>query len=240
MSSAAGLTHIGKRPNNEDSYCICEIDYRTLLVVADGLGGYNAGEVASELAAKVLVENLREMVAIPDRKHILIKGIKKVNIAIYELAGKRSEYMHMGTTVVAALVDGNEVTVANVGDSRAYLIEDVGIRRITKDHSLVQSLLDKGDIDEDEAFNHPLRNVVLRSVGSEKSVICDLYELKLKERDILLLCSDGLSDSIRDVTIESVVKGSSDLDSAARDLIGTALSRGGQDNVTAVLYAHGC
>ena len=230
-----GFTHPGRRKNNEDNYCILEFDGFNLLAVADGLGGYNAGEVASEMALGVIGDIVRELAGTIDEKKMLRIAIAKANKTITELSGETLEYEGMSTTVVAALIKSNKVFIANVGDSRAYLINDVGIKRITKDQSIVQLMLDKGKLDEEEAFRHPLKNMVLQVLGFKESVVPDLYELELKIGDILLLCSDGLSGSIRDQAIEEVIKSSDDLNSMSEGLIATALDKGGTDNITVVL-----
>lgn len=187
------------------------------------------------MALKIIVDAVKELAGTIDEGEILRKAIAKANKKITELSGEILEYEGMSTTVVAALIKANKVFIANVGDSRAYLINDMGIRRITKDQSIVQLMLDRKKLDEEEAFRHPLKNMVLQVLGSRESVVPDLYELELKKGDILLLCSDGLSGSIRDQVIEKVVKSSDDLDSMVRGLIATALDKGGTDNITVVL-----
>lgn len=238
-----GATDGGGRRNNEDAYNTVTIKHASgnlhLLVVADGLGGHAAGEVASKLAVIELTETVKRKISQPETmtmktmKTLLKQGFKKANDEICYQAKIAPERSNMGTTLVAALLrdDGTGV-VANVGDSRAYLVGD-RISRVTVDHSYVQELVDRGIITEDEAFDHPDKNIVTKMMGL-KDVEPDLYEVKLGE-NVLLLSSDGLSDTMRDAEIRSVVSRSMKWDGMCKRLVEAALAKGAKDNVTVVM-----
>ena len=237
MMKAIGCTHPGPRTHNEDSHGILELDDTLLLIVADGLGGHNAGEVASNLAVKVIQETVKRLInSTDDHRQTLEKAIEKANHEIFDLANTRPEYSGMGTTVVAALVKGRKAIIANVGDSRAYLISDNGIRQITKDHSLVQSLLDMDAIDEEEVFGHPQKNVVLRTLGTKETVEGDLYGVGLNDGELLMLCTDGITDTLSDSQIRGIIQMDDRLEVIASKLIEASLKGETKDNITVVLY----
>ena len=234
---AIGYTHPGPRTHNEDSHGILELDDVLLLIVADGLGGHNAGEVASNLAVKEIQETIKKHYgSTDDHKKILAKAIEKANRKIFDLAAVNPEYSGMGTTVVAVLVKGNKALVANVGDSRAYLINDNEIRQITKDHSLVQSLLDMDAIDKEEAFGHPQKNVVLRTLGTKETVEGDFYEVGLNDGELLMLCTDEITDTLPDSQIRGIIQKADSLEVITRKLIEASLKGETKDNITVVLY----
>lgn len=234
---AIGCTHPGLRRHNEDSYVILELDDALLLIVADGLGGHNAGEVASNLAVKVIQETINEQYSsTDDHKKILAKAIEKANREIFDKAAANPEYSGMGTTVVVALVKGDKAVVANVGDSRAYFINDSGIRQVTKDHSLVQSLLDMDAIDEEEVRGHPQKNVVLKTLGTKETVVGDFYVVGLDDGELLMLCTDGITDTLTDSQISGIVRKDDSLGAIAGKLIEASLEEGAKDNITIVLY----
>lgn len=258
MLGYCGATDKGGRNNNEDAYDTVTLEHASgnlhLLAVADGLGGGAAGEVASKLAVIELVETVKRRVAArktitpESMKELLEAGFVKANEEICYQSELVPERHNMGTTLVAALLrdDGTGV-VANLGDSRAYLIESGeggrdrgggGIVQVTRDHSYVQALVDRGVIDEDEAFSHPDKNLVTKVIGQE-GVKPDLYDVKLG-KDMLLLCSDGVSDTLKDAEVQAAVSVSM---SRSRDdgcgrLVKAALARGAKDNVTVVLASH--
>jgi len=233
---AKGCTHTGSRENNEDSYGIGELDDTLLLTVADGLGGYNAGEVASDLAVKEIQDTVMHLINTAATHRELLKlAIERANTSILQQARSTSEYSGMATTIVIALVQGSIATIANVGDSRAYCISQERITRVTKDHSLMQSLIDMGDIDEEEALGHPKKHVVLRSLGMEKAVKADFYEKSIVSGDILLLCSDGLTDTLKESEIKDIVVGS-EKEKICTNLLEAARIKS-RDNIT-IVVAH--
>ena len=242
-----GATDKGGRKKNEDAYDTVTLEHASgnlhLLAVADGLGGHAAGEVASKLAVIELVETVKRRVAArktitPETmKELLRAGFAKANEEICYQANLVPERHNMGTTLVAALLrDDGMGVVANVGDSRAYLIgAGDGIVQVTRDHSYVQALVDRGVIDEAEASSHSDKNIVTKVIG-QKSVKPDLCDVKLG-KDMLLLSSDGLSDTLEDAEIQAAVSisMSRSRDDGCRRLVTAALKRGAKDNVTVVL-----
>jgi len=255
MLRYCGTTDKGGRKKNEDARDTVTIEHASgnlhLLAVADGVGGHAAGEVASKLAVIELVETVKRRVAA--RKTITLETMKELLKAGFAKANEdicyQSEIVHerrdMGTTLVAALLrdDGTGV-VANLGDSRAYLIESGeggrdrgggGIVQVTRDHSYVQELVNRGTIDGAEAFSHPDKNIVTKVIG-QKGVKPDLYDVKLGG-GMLLLCSDGVSDTLEDAEIQAAVSisMSRSRDDGCGRLVKAALARGAKDNVTVVL-----
>ena len=244
---ACGLSHIGRqRQHNEDSYRVDEA--ARLFLVADGMGGHAAGEIASRIAA----ESVAEFVAHTEQDdgtwpyaydetltratNRLMAALKLANTRVLEAMRKDSRLRGMGTTVVASLIDGNSISVAHVGDSRGYLIRNEAIERITDDHSWVFEQVQAGMLSADEAERHPLRNVITRALGGALTVVPDASEIALRDGDIYILCSDGLTGMVPEPEILRIVlecKG--DLELACQKLIDCANERGGYDNITAVL-----
>jgi PPM family protein phosphatase len=230
----AGLTQTGHvRRNNEDSYLI----RGDLFMIADGMGGAAAGEVASAMCAQAFAE----IDLIRSRGDGALRdAIRVANARIHERAASDPEAAGMGTTVTAALVEPDgRVALANVGDSRAYLLRDGSLRRLTEDHSVVAELVASGQISEWEANNHPQRNVVTRVLGAEASVMVDTFWLQAEDGDLVLLCSDGLTDMVSEQEFAALLAGDKSCEQIARDLVRAALARGGEDNVTTVLFRVG-
>ncbi|MBR4874335.1 MAG: Stp1/IreP family PP2C-type Ser/Thr phosphatase [Clostridia bacterium] len=234
VSSATSVGRI--RPSNEDSYFVSPPDKSdmVLAVVADGMGGHNAGEIASGKAVSILKKNVQEGNG-ENPRDILIRAVEKANREIYEMSIKESKFSGMGTTITACIADDNRITAAQVGDSRLYLIREDKITQITKDHSLVEMLLENGRITKEEAKHHPQKNVITRAVGTEKNVEVDMYEFTANKGDVILLCSDGLVNMVENEEILSVIISRDALDSAADKLVDAAENAGGTDNITVVL-----
>lgn len=232
----SSATSVGKiRSVNEDSFCVSQIgeNGEILAVVADGMGGHNAGEVASAQAVKVLKDlKLRADVTIKDT---LLCAIDCANNEIYKMSQKQPEQHGMGTTITACVIAENTATVAQVGDSRLYLIRDGKLSQITKDHSLVEMLLESGEITEADAKHHPQKNVITRALGTDNTVEADTYELEISDGDIILLCSDGLVNMVDDKKILSIITNNQDFGSLAESLVTEAENTGGIDNITVVL-----
>lgn len=230
-------TDIGKRRDtNEDDVLTASFDGTDLLVVADGMGGHAAGDVASDIATTELKNEVEHALA-GDRKEyetILGKAITKANEEIRTRAADDPSLSGMGTTVVAAVVDNGEATIANVGDSRGYHIDEE-IEQITVDQSLVQELIEQGEITETEAEDHPQRNVVSQALGTTDSVEPDFYHQTVS--GTLLLCSDGLSEEVPDSRMAEIIAEESTLADAAETLIEQANDNGGSDNITVALYS---
>lgn len=222
------LTDVGNvRSHNEDSYCATS----PLFVVADGMGGHEAGEVASAIAIQVMKEN------IPDGPFADVLGtaVKKANLAVLRGAADGTGKPGMGTTMTAALIYEDELVIAQVGDSRAYLLHEGVLQRITRDHSLVADYVAQGRITEEEARYHPQRSVITRALGSDPDMEPDLYSLRVAEGDRLLLCSDGLTSMVEDEGIAAILAAHEDPQRCCTALVQEALAAGGLDNVTAIV-----
>ena len=202
-----GLTDPGcVRPQNQDTYHIEQLDRNTsLCVICDGMGGAKSGNIASTLAADVFVEEVRRTWnASMDQDKIdrmLEAAVKLANFTVFDQAQQFAEFSGMGTTLVAALIQNKSVTVVNVGDSRAYGVNRNGIRRLTTDHSLVQLMIERGELTPERARDYPGKNYITRAIGTESLVLCDLFHLDVERGDCLLLCSDGLSNIMDDQEI---------------------------------------
>ena len=243
---AFGLSHVGRqRQHNEDSFLV-ERDAR-LFLVADGMGGHAAGEIASRIAVDSISEFILHTVEedgtwphgyddqLKRSTNRLMAALKIANSRVIEAMKKDARLRGMGTTVVSALVDGGTISFAHVGDSRAYLIRDSQMLRVTNDHSWVFEQVQAGMLTEEEAERHPLRNVITRALGGASSVVPDASEIECKPGDVYLLCSDGLTGMLPDEDILRLVVQSDGIEDACRGLIECANERGGYDNVTAVL-----
>ena len=207
--------------------------FHNLLIVADGMGGHKAGDQASKLCVKSIVETI-EQSEHTTPVSIFEEAVNNANKSIYDAARENIAFEGMGTTMVACtLVDG-KMYVANIGDSRLYLIRE-SIHQITDDHSLVEELVKQGNLTESEARVHPQKNIITRALGIDQEVRADYFEIEMHKDDIILLCSDGLSNMIEDDDMEYIIKNSATLEEAGDKLIESANRNGGDDNITAVL-----
>jgi protein phosphatase len=235
-----------KRESNEDSSAI--LPDLGLMVIADGMGGYKAGEVASAIAVSSIVSHLkRRLPSIKTRhkapeknftpaSHVINEAICQANYDIYSSAQDSDELTGMGTTVLVLLLYDNYFSVAHVGDSRLYRFRDQKLEKITNDHSLVQELVDRGFYSHDEALAKTPGNLVTRALGIGQIVNVDVYEESVKPDDLFLLCTDGLTDMLNDTEINLTLKKFSDnLNRAAQELINLANARGGKDNISVIL-----
>ena len=235
-----GITDRGSvRTENQDTYHICMLDDTTALgVVCDGMGGARAGNVASAMASETVIEHLKEELPGTERADWgtrLIGSVEQANEALFRRSATEEECRGMGTTVVAALADKERVLVINVGDSRCYHINAETITQVTRDHSLVCDLVARGNLTPEEARCHPSKNLITRALGVERIVRPDLFELKRQPGSYLLLCSDGLSNTVTDPEMLYEVIHNGDPADCCQRLLDIALSRGAPDNVTAVL-----
>ena len=236
-----GLTDQGcVRTQNQDAYQIAQLDRNSLLcVVCDGMGGAKSGNIASSLAVDVFIQEVRRfwMANSTQEKidQMLQSAVKLANFTVYDQAQQFEEFDGMGTTLVAALIRGRKCTVVNVGDSRVYLANENGIRQITKDHSLVQMMVDRGDLTPELAKSYPGKNYITQAVGTESMVMCDLYHLDVAKGDYLLLCSDGLSNLLDDQEILFEIVHGVKKQNCCKRLLDIAKMRGAPDNVTCVL-----
>lgn len=205
-----------------------------LFVVADGMGGHKAGDLASRLCVEALTGKIKEL-SLKTPVSILNEAITKANEEVFEEAQKNPDYQGMGTTLVAATVSDGCLYVANIGDSRLYIISD-GMEQITEDHSYVGEMVRNGKLLESEARNHPRKNVITRALGTSPKVTADVFEVELRAGDILLLCSDGLTNMLSDREIfELVKKEKMSLEETGKKLIEAANAQGGRDNISVVL-----
>jgi serine/threonine protein phosphatase PrpC len=204
-----------------------------VFVVADGMGGAQAGEVASRIAIEVFQQALPDSGS-PEQR--LASGVRAANRKIYDLSRAEHERAGMGTTLTAAYLDDAHVAIAHVGDSRAYLFRDGLLTRLTQDHSLVEELVRRGKLTEEQAAEHPQRSIITRALGPEPEVEVDTWSYPVRAGDVLLLCSDGLTSMIGEDVVAEVLGSASTLDQAAERLIGEANEAGGRDNITVVLF----
>ncbi len=219
-----------KRRRNEDNYVVAP----PLFAVADGMGGAQAGEVASRLAASALEGGDSDGLQGPERVDALIQ---EANRRIFDRASTDPSASGMGTTMTVALVEGMTVAIGHVGDSRAYLVRDERMEQLTDDHSLVNELQKSGKLSAEEAQAHPQRSVITRAVGTDPDVDVDDFTIEAEEGDIFLICSDGLTDMVDDEEIlELVHRSRDDLDKAVEALVAAANRGGGEDNITAVAF----
>ncbi len=242
MIKAVSKTDIGKlRQLNQDfvftsTYPLGALD--NLFLVADGMGGHKAGDYASKCA----VETIIEMCSKSRGKKIVTAisdAINEANTRIRRKAMEDVNMVGMGTTAVLATISDETLTVANVGDSRLYLIsEDKKITQITRDHSLVEEMVRMGGIDRVSARNHPDKNIITRAIGATGNVNIDFFEVPLRENDVILMCSDGLSNMIEDKDILEIVTSDENLEAVASRLIATANENGGNDNISVVLLRY--
>ena len=236
-----GLTDPGcVRKQNQDAYLNEQLDRNTLLcVVCDGMGGAKSGNIASSLAAEVFVEEVkRSWKPKMDQNKIdqmLQSAVKLANFTVFDQAAQFEEFDGMGTTLVAALIRGRKATVINVGDSRAYGINRNGIHQITKDHSLVQMMVERGDLKPELAKSYPGKNLITRAIGTETFVMSDIFHQDVAKGDYLLLCSDGLSNMMDDQEILFEVVHGVNKQQCCKRLLDIAKNRGAPDNVTSVL-----
>ena len=230
-------TDVGrKREINQDYVYVTDKPigpFPNLLVVADGMGGHKAGDFASKYTVKILREEL-EHTSLDKPEEILRGVVTKANHELIRAAHSDVKLEGMGTTLVAGTIVGNTLYFANVGDSRLYLINDK-IRQISKDHSLVEEMVRLGGIKAEEAKNHPDKNIITRAIGVKEEVEADIYEYRLKKGDIILMCTDGLSNMVEDEYMFDIVKGARDIVEAVLMLIEKANSNGGRDNIGVVM-----
>ena len=229
----AGATQTGNvRRSNEDSYLMRS----PLFMVADGMGGAKAGEIASRMAAEAFAEV--DLVGAP-AADALKQTIRTANSRILERSRSDPEAAGMGTTVTAAIMDGDTITFAHVGDSRAYLLRDGALQRLSDDHSLVGELVRKGELSETEAERHPQRSVITRALGTDDAVEIDTFTVHAHDGDVVLLCSDGLNTMVPEATIATLLAAPEPAAALAKSLVRAALAGGGEDNVTAVVFRVG-
>ncbi|MFZ7946641.1 Stp1/IreP family PP2C-type Ser/Thr phosphatase [Neobacillus sp. 19] len=229
------------RLHNEDAGGVFpNQDGNRLAIVADGMGGHRAGDVASDMTLTHLKNQWEASTGVVTAEEVeewLKHQITKVNQLLLEHATTHSECDGMGTTVVAAITTDRFATIANIGDSRGYLLNESGFKQITEDHSLVNELVRSGQISKEDAEHHPRKNVLLRALGTEKTVEVDIKTIIFEEGDILLLCSDGLSNKVTEKEMMEILLNEDSLEQKAGSLISLANENGGEDNITLAIVA---
>lgn len=224
------------RELNEDYARYVENEKFKVYVVADGMGGHNAGEVASKMATEKIINYIENNFVDGINEEILKKAVLYANEQVYSFSHKEEECTGMGTTLTACIITKEFIQIANVGDSSCFGIGEKTIEKITKDHSLVQELLDLGTINEEQAAHHPQKNVITRAIGTKEWVDVDIFNIEPGKFKVLMLCSDGLSNEVNKQEILSVVNKSDNLDNACENLVNIAKRRGGRDNITVMLF----
>lgn len=230
------------RSQNQDAYQVVQLDRNNLLaVVCDGMGGAKSGNIASSLAVDVFVEEIRRTwTSHMDQNAVdqmLRSAAKLANFTVYDQAQQFEEFDGMGTTLVAVLIMGRHATVLNVGDSRAYRIDRSGIWQVSRDHSLVQLMVDRGELTPEMARTYPGKNFITRAVGTEPIILSDIFHCDAQKGDFFLLCSDGLSNMMDDQEILFEVLHGVNKQNCCQRLLEIAKNRGAPDNVTSVLIA---
>lgn len=230
------------RDSNQDAYAVGEFsDEVVWAVVCDGMGGAAGGNIASALAVKVISDKInasyRENMRDASIKNMFDSALTAANIEVYDLADAKQELHGMGTTVVCAVVRGDQAYIAHAGDSRAYILSENEIKQITTDHSMVQDLLSKGKITSEEALRHPNKNIITRAVGVDKNIEIDFDQIDLEENSALLLCTDGLSNYVSNEEILDIVSDGKYYAFADR-LVKKANENGGGDNITVVVISN--
>ena len=230
------MTDVGlKRPSNQDAFCQGEVSGCQFVVVCDGMGGHQGGNVASEIAVQsfyeLLTTRLHNGIRTKDLKNLIAAIIATVSSRIADAAAGSPDLAGMGSTVVLAVRCGKKVCIAHVGDSRCYLFRNGKLRRLTKDHSLVQEMVDRGEISVEESINHPYRNVITRTLGYTEDSLPEILLSAVKSGDLFLLCTDGLTVPVNDSELEEILT-SVPPSRLAPVLVSRALEGGGPDNIT--------
>lgn len=223
------------REINEDYIDYFQNDTLGLYIVADGMGGHNAGDVASKMAVECCIEYVKNEKPTEDMAEVLKSAINYANSKILKKAKKEKDLKGMGTTITACLIYNNDAIIANVGDSGCYVIEDDIIKKVTKDHSLVQELVDEGSITEKEALTHPNKNIITRALGTKGKVDVDIYKLKLRDGLKFLLCTDGLSNEVSKEEMYNIVL-KNDNEKACRLLVHLCKAKAGRDNISVMVF----
>ena len=231
------LTDVGQRRTNNQDYANQYKNKagKSMVLLADGMGGHRAGNIASEMAVTDLGAAWvsSEIETVNQVREWFAEHLEAVNRRIH-LAGQDDEHKGMGTTLVAATVYDNILRVANVGDSRLYILGNE-ITQITRDHSLVEEMVSMGEINREQARNHEKKNIITRAIGGYDTVEAEMFSVDLKPNDCILMCTDGLSNMVEDADILKIVKSAPDIETAAKNLVAAANANGGKDNITVMI-----
>ena len=238
MLKTFSITDVGvKRKLNQDFVYTSERPVGSLpnlFIVADGMGGHNAGDYASKVTVETIVEKVGSS-SETERSRVLDEAIQAANMLIRARAKESADLEGMGTTVVAATCQGNSLCVANVGDSRLYVANRREIRQITRDHSWVAEMVRRGGMGKEEARYHPDRNIITRAIGADDELKVDFFTVQLKEGDLILMCTDGLTNMLEDEEIRMILNGARDIVEKVEELVNAANERGGRDNISVIL-----
>ena len=238
-----GKTDVGlRRHENQDTFAVEHGEKLLIAVVCDGMGGAEGGQIASSLAVETFMKEIRALLRADmtagQLRELASFCVAKANTAVYQRALQDPAYQGMGTTLVSAVAGERDAVICNVGDSRAYLIHNGEMMRITHDHSVVQTLVENGDITAEEARTHPDRNLITRALGPDETTLCDAFDVSFAHGDKILLCTDGLVVTATDEEICHIVCADKRAEEKLDDLIALAKAQGAPDNVTAVLIEH--
>jgi serine/threonine protein phosphatase PrpC len=229
------------RNSNEDSYRIIPESSQNpcVVIIADGMGGHNCGEVASRMTVDYISEFIERsgslLFSSPDIGAEVRRIVAETNTAVFEASLTRPEASGMGTTLTMAVIIGSKVTVAHVGDSRLYMAHNDTMQQMTQDHSYIEELIKNGTLTREEAERHPRKHVITRAIGSSRDLEIDILDFEAQEGDVLLLCTDGLTNMICENEIYNIIK-DSEPQKACEQLIEAAKSKGGEDNITVIVY----
>jgi len=243
MLKAAFRSDVGRvRTVNEDRVLVVGgVAGGSLAIVADGMGGHQAGDTASQMTIELVqqaLEGLSPELPEDERESLIVEAIRRANAKVFEIASMKEHYRGMGTTVTVALADSERVVIGHIGDSRAYFISQAQFEQITEDHTLVNELLKTGQLTPNEAAVHPRRNVLTRALGTDADVEVDVSSRRWKSGDVLLLCSDGLSNLVPEDELRRTVRGEGTLEEKVVRLVDYALNAGGDDNISVVLLSN--
>ena len=238
-----GKTDVGlRRHENQDTFAVEQGEKLLIAVVCDGMGGAEGGQIASSLAVETFMKEIRALLRADmtagQLRELASFCVAKANTAVYQRALQDPAYQGMGTTLVSAVAGERDAVICNIGDSRAYLIHNGEMTRITHDHSVVQTLVENGDITAEEARTHPNRNLITRALGPDETMLCDAFDVSFAHGDKILLCTDGLVVTATDEEICRIVCADKRAEEKLDDLIALAKAQGAPDNVTAVLVEH--
>jgi serine/threonine protein phosphatase PrpC len=228
------------REQNEDFWnIVLDLNRNPIaFIVADGMGGHQAGDVASRMAVEIISDDISRFIESKDTGNSLSmvfeKAIYKANDEIYRYSVVFLGGASIGTTLTAGIIEDNILTIAHIGDSRFYIIRDGKIKKLTRDHSFVEELVEKGVLDQEEANKHPLRNQITRALGYEEQIQIDFYKIEVKKQDTYLFCTDGLTMKISSMELLSILMQEKTLDEILKSMVKLANERGGDDNITAI------
>lgn len=236
---AFSITDIGERRKINQDYVFCQYDnignLPNLFIVADGMGGHNAGDYASRFCVEYFTDRIKQS-KLSSPVAMIEASVKETNEILRSKALEQSELEGMGTTFVVATIIDKILYVANIGDSRLYVIGKEEIRQVTEDHSLVEAMVKQGELNPEEAKVHPNKNIITRALGANDTVEPDFFEVNLEDEDIVLMCSDGLTNMLEDETIAQIIReNQDDLKTAAETLVRCANENGGKDNIAIII-----